>query len=247
MKLRNALLAAGAVAVVLAVALASQTAVTQQAPLKLGVVDLDLLVKNYDGTKEAQKKINAEGDKWITRIKALETEHQEMVGTLSKQKTFLEVAEIRRRQREIDDKARDVEAARTDGQEAVVKMRNALLDPILQISEKAIQKYGEEHDYDMLFERRSALVYHKPKFNVTDQIVQMMNAELKATGGPGGETTGEGGKKGETTGESAGEESSETSTESAGEESSETSTESAGEESSETTAETVETPPEENQ
>ena len=228
MKLRNALLAAGAVAVVLAVALASQKAVTQQAPLKLGVVDLDLLVKNYDGTKEAQKKIDAEGDKWVTRIKALETDHQEMVAKLSKDRTFLEDAEIRNRQRAISAKAGDVEAAQIDGREAMLKMQSELLDPILLTAEKAIQKYGEEHDYDIMFQRRTTLVYHKPKFDATNQIVQIMNAELKAAGEAGGEATDEsvGEESGETTGESAGEESSETTAE---------------------TAETAETPPEESQ
>ena len=226
MKLRTGLLAAGAVGVVMAVALASQTAVTQQKPLKIGVVDLGLLVQKYDGTKASQKLINAEGDKWNTRIKALESEHQEMRGTLSKQMAFLEDAEIRRRQRDIEDKARDVEAARTDANEAILKMRTNLLDPILQTSEKAIQKYAEEHDYDMLFERRSALVYHKPEYDVTDLILQMMNDELKAAGGASGEnaeTTGtDGGENAETTGTDGGE-------------------------NGETTAENAETPPEENQ
>lgn len=231
MKWRNALIAAGAAGVVLAVALASQTAVTQQKPLKLGVVDLNLLVAKYDGTQASQKLINAEGDKWNTRIKALESEHQEMSGELLKQKPFLEDAEIRRRQREIEDKARDVGAARTDANEAILKMRDTLLTPILQTAEKAIQKYSEEHGYDMLFERGS-LVYHKPVFNATDSILQMMNDELKAAGGTGAENA-------ETT-EAEGAENAETT------EGAESGEKTEGAESGETTAENAETSTEEN-
>ncbi len=245
MKLRNALLAAGAVGVVLAVALASQTAVTQQKPLKLGVVDLGALVAKYDGTQASQKLINAEGDKWNNRIKALESEHQEMSGELLKQKPFLEDAEIRRRQREIEDKARDVGEARTDANEAILKMRNKLLDPILQTAEKAIQKYSEEHDYDMLFERGS-LVYHKPVFNATDSILQMMNDELKAAGGANsgnGETTEtEGAENSETTETEGAENSETTETEGAG-----NAEKTEGAENGETTAENAETSTEENQ
>ena len=204
MKVRYVLLGlAVVVGAALAWALASPSAETQQKPLKIGVVDGQLLLEGYDATKEAQKKVDEIGGKWDAKIKALSEEYQTLVNEFNKDKAFLDASELRRRQREIDDKLLDLQDAQKNGNDEIVALRENLLRPILETADNSIQAYGEEEGFDLLLEKRVAVLYRRDDLDVTDKIVERLNAELKAADAEGSEEDAGAAEKGSSDLESA--------------------------------------------
>ena len=173
---------------VLAVVMA--TAAAASAEMKVGTVDLMLLVKNHPNyesnktlltttDKDYQKKletIKSEGDKLQEEGRGLAEQMRNPMLT-AKAKTEVEgkLMGIQKKLMEIEQRYRsEAMRCRQDLQDLEGRLLKTTTDDL----RKRINKFAEEKGYDFIFDTNAA-PYSKPAFSVTDELLKAMGVDPK--------------------------------------------------------------------
>ena len=161
-----------------------------QADMKIGTVDLMLLIRNhpsYDSNKELlkstdkdyQKKLEAikgEGDKLQEEGKKLVEQMQNpMLAAKAKGDLEKQIAEIQKQLMSIEQRYRS-EAMRC--RQDLSDLEGRLLKTTTDDLKKRIKAYAEKEGYDFIVDR-SVTPYAKEVFDVSDAILSAMGVDLK--------------------------------------------------------------------
>ena len=153
------------------------------ADVKIGYVDSNEIMNNFDEVRQVQADLEKEQ-------RRLESEFNELVYSLDSLKQDLErqrllMSDTRRNEKEneILNKEKSVQKFQLDkfGPEGeIYKTQNQLLKPVLAKIDDAIQKVGSERGYDFILDAMSgALLYALDSHNLTEDV---MDELAKATG-----------------------------------------------------------------
>ncbi|HAJ57783.1 MAG TPA: hypothetical protein DCL35_08510 [Candidatus Omnitrophica bacterium] len=144
---------------------------------KIGYVDLSQTFDKYEKTKVYDETLaSTQGDK----EKELEKISGEIKGIEDKM-SLLSEKEKATKQKELEDKNNKL---KTMGQQIALdlrKERDEKLKEILQDIEKVIQSYAQKNGYDFILNDR-VLLYGAASADVTQDIVDLLNADYKKTG-----------------------------------------------------------------
>ena len=153
------------------------------ADIKIGYVDSNEIMNNFDEVRQVQADLEKEQ-------RRLESEFNELVYSLDSLKQDFDkqqflMTDTRRNEKgnEIVNKEKSVQKFQLDkfGPEGeIYRVQNQLLKPVLAKIDAAIQKVGSERGYDFILDAMSgALLYALDSHNLTEDV---MDELAKATG-----------------------------------------------------------------
>ena len=153
------------------------------ADIKIGYVDSNEIMNNFDEVRQVQADLEKEQ-------RRLESEFNELVYSLDslkqdfdRQRLLMSDTRRNEKENEILNKEKSVQKFQLDkfGPEGeIYKTQNQLLKPVLAKIDDAIQKVGSERGYDFILDAMSgALLYALDSHNLTEDV---MDELAKATG-----------------------------------------------------------------
>ena len=153
------------------------------ADVKIGYVDSNEIMNNFDDVRQVQADLEKEQ-------RRLESEFNELVYSLDslkqdydRQRLLMSDTRRNEKENEILNKEKSVQKFQLDkfGPEGeIYKTQNQLLKPVLAKIDDAIQKVGSDRGYDFILDAMSgALLYALDSHNLTEDV---MDELAKATG-----------------------------------------------------------------
>ena len=153
------------------------------ADVKIGYVDSNEIMNNFDEVRQVQADLEKEQ-------RRLESEFNELVFGLDslkqdydRQRLLMSDTRRNEKENEIANKEKSVQKFQLDkfGPEGeIYRIQNELLKPVLAKIDAAIQKVGSERGYDFILDAMSgALLYALDSHNLTEDV---MDELAKATG-----------------------------------------------------------------
>ena len=160
----------------LSITIFATSAIMSQAP-KFGYVNSQELLAEMPELKEAdseletyQKQLVAKGK---TMVEELEAEYQKYVD--SAQKGLLSQVQIQQKEAELGQKQQEIQNYELEVQQKLAKKRETLYQPILDRVKAAIQDYGKENGYTMIFDTSSGSLLHASE---SDNLLEQIKAKL---------------------------------------------------------------------
>lgn len=142
---------------------------------KIGYVDVAKLFDNYQKTKDNDQVLQDLGKK-------KETEREKIVQGIRKQKDEIALLNNEdaknKKQEQLDAKLRELEDFDRVAKRDLGQQRNNVVRDIFKSIDDSVQRYGERKGYDFIFNER-ALVYRNPKSDLTQDVLNELNAEYK--------------------------------------------------------------------
>lgn len=151
------------------------------AELKIGYVNSEKILAQYEGVKSAQDKFDKEVAKWEQEATERQKEMQELRDQLEKQSLMLS----EERKKEIEDKLRKkmVEyqqfIQQKFGQQGEAAKKNEeLLAPIVERINTILEQLAKTDNYDFIFDiGAGGLVWGKKGYDLTERVMQVLNKE----------------------------------------------------------------------
>ena len=147
-----------------------------QDSFKLGVVDTQSVVESYKKAQEANDILKSAENRLRDKLKGLEEEILDMEDSLTKQKLFLDESATQTLESNILRKRQEYQRELENGQQAILEKQRELVEPILNEIQALIQQIGTSEKYSLILEKRLVTLYVDPKYDLTDDIVERLNA-----------------------------------------------------------------------
>ena len=145
---------------------------------KLGVLNTQKVVENYDKAIEADTELKTLQDRLAGRLKKLEDEIVTMEERLTKQELFLDEDAVRSAKADIVRKQDEYRQKLKVGQESLMEKQKELLEPILQEVKDLIIQIGKQEKYSLILDKQAAM-FVEPKYDLTDSLIQQLNEKYK--------------------------------------------------------------------
>jgi outer membrane protein len=150
------------------------------AELKIGFIDSEQIFLSYEGTKEAQTKLDKEKAKVEQQASDMQKEIYELKEKLEKQSLLLSTE----RKKEIEDK---LQQRMTEYQQFVyknigengelIKKNMELTKPIVEKINQIVFKIAKDENFDLILDKRAGVVFAKDAFDLTQRVVGILNKE----------------------------------------------------------------------
>lgn len=153
-----------------------------QAELKLGYVDSQKILSEYQAAIEAQQKLEKESNEWGQELQKMNEKFRELQEQLDQQSLLLSEAKKKEKAQELQNLALEIQQYQNEkwgDSGEFFRRREALLKPVFDSINEVIHKLGEDEGYDYIFDTVSGNILHaKQKYDITERVL----AELeKAT------------------------------------------------------------------
>jgi outer membrane protein len=177
---------AAVMAVMAAAAWAQQAPKTSEGPkFPVGVIDVDLLVRDSAAGKEAMVRLKKMQDDKVAQRKKLADEVEALQNQLANQRTTLTDAKISDLQKQIEDKGIALKRFDDDAQQALQDAQKKELDGLEKQIMPIIQEVGREMKLALIFNKfQSGLVYADDSLDVTDVVLRRFNTRVTTPAAP---------------------------------------------------------------
>jgi len=145
---------------------------------KLGVINTQKVVENYNKAIEADTELKTLQDRLAGRLKKLEDEIVTMEERLTKQELFLDEDAVRSAKADILRKQDEYRQKLKVGQESLMEKQKELLEPILQEVKDLIIQIGKQEKYSLILDKQAAM-FVESKYDLTDSLIQQLNEKYK--------------------------------------------------------------------
>lgn len=150
-----------------------------QADLKIGVVNLDRILRESAPAQRAQKRIEAEVAKREQEIAKLAEQIKRMQEKSDKDALTLSDSERNRRESELRELTRDFQRKQREAREDINQRRNEELSQVLERANKVVRQIAESEKFDIILQEA---VYANPRIDITEKVVRAMD-DSKQSGG----------------------------------------------------------------
>jgi len=137
---------------------------------RIGVVNVDLVFREYDRTKSSEAKLEELSN-------AKQTEREKRVSEIRgmKEELLLLNQESRsERQQAIDEKMKDLAEFDRDTKDKLFKQREDLFKEILDEIEAVVTAYAKDKGFDLILSER-AMLYRMDAMDLTDEVLKTLN------------------------------------------------------------------------
>ncbi|MCK5655040.1 MAG: OmpH family outer membrane protein [Candidatus Aureabacteria bacterium] len=138
--------------------------------LKIAYVDIEKVFTEYHGTKVAQGNLEEEEKKREVEFRATTEE----IRNLQKEAELLKETEKQEKERLILQKISEQRNFRVKVEQELIGMKNKVYTEIMQEIEAVVKEKAEKEGYSLIFQDR-ALIFKKPEYNITDEIIKIIN------------------------------------------------------------------------
>ncbi len=144
---------------------------------KIGVVQLERIVRDSGPALRAQKKLEAEFAKREAELKKVADQLRRMQEELEKDGVTMQEAQRRNKERDINELSRDFQRKQREYQEDVNLRRNEELSQVIEQANRIIRQIAESEKYDIIFQEAA---YANPRIDITDKVIKALDAKLPA-------------------------------------------------------------------
>jgi outer membrane protein len=150
---------------------AAQASLAQE--FKIGIVNLDRIVRESGPAKSAQTKLEAEFGKREKEINDLGNQIKVLSDRLEREAPTLSESQRAARQKQLVDQDREFQRKRREFQEDLNNRKNEELQAIIDRANRAVKTLAETEKFDLIVQEA---VYINPKHDITDKVIKLLNA-----------------------------------------------------------------------
>lgn len=170
--------------IVLIVFLCGSLSLQGQRGVRVGYIDMDLILENVDEYKEASRLLDERIVTWKKEIELKKMQLKQYQDQLEAERILLTDELIADRELEIKDFASEIillQEKRFGPQGDRIIQRNKLLKPIQDQVLAIIQEIAVERKYDFIFDRSADIVmlYSSKNYDISDLVLKRLNREQK--------------------------------------------------------------------
>ena len=159
-------------------ALAAPVAAQQAArPLKVGVIDPELIVAQSARGKVALERLNKERDQRLAEGNRMRQEIADLQKRMTDGRLSLGQDKLKQLNDEIEEKTIGIQRYGENAQREMQKLEQELMDPIEEQILRVINQVGAEQGYTLIFKKfQSGLVYADESADLTASVIQRFDA-----------------------------------------------------------------------
>ena len=157
---------------------ASLAAGAQAADLKIGAIDISVLLQKSPQALNAQSEMTKKFDARRKELAAEQDEIKTKQDTLSKNGATMTASQMQDAQSQLDELQRDFSRKSGDYQDDFNMERNAELSKLQQDVFKAAQEFAQSAKFNLII--AEGVVYKDAAVDVTDQVLAQMQKDYKA-------------------------------------------------------------------
>ncbi len=170
--------------IVLIVFLCGSLSLQGQRGVRIGYIDMDLILENVDEYKEASRLLDERIVTWKKEIELKKMQLKQYQDQLEAERILLTDELIADRELEIKDFANEIillQEKRFGPQGDRIIQRNKLLKPIQDQVLAIVQEIAVERKYDFIFDRSADIVmlYSSKNYDISDLVLKQLNREQK--------------------------------------------------------------------
>lgn len=154
-----------------ALVLTGLSAVAQE--FKIGIVNLDRIVREAAPAKAAQAKLEQEFGKREKELADLGNQIKTGSERLEREAPTLSESQRAARQKQLVDQDREFQRRRREFQEDLNNRKNEELQLIIDRANRAVKAMAEAERFDLIIQEA---VYINPKHDITDKVIRQINA-----------------------------------------------------------------------
>ena len=151
------------------------TSTTSYAETKIGVVKLDILFKEIPIYKESQTNLKNEFKPKADELKKIETSWNKLNDDYLKNERTMSKDERKAKIKEISNIENKFRTKQQSLQKELQGKQNSELQRIRIIVEKAINKFAEDNDYDLILRADGTTLFAKKYVDITQEIINIIN------------------------------------------------------------------------
>ena len=140
---------------------------------KVGIVNLDRIVREANSAKTAQTKLEQEFTKREKDLTDLGNQIKASSDRLEREAPTLAESQRNTRQKQLLDQDREFQRKRREFQEDLNNRKNEELQLVIERANKAVRTLAEAEKFDLIVQEA---VYVNPKHDITDKIIKALNA-----------------------------------------------------------------------
>lgn len=158
--------------------------VSAQRGVRIGYIDMDYILENVSEYQMANELLEKKVARWKNEVEEQQLAIAQMKEDLDNERILLTNELIEEREIEIralEAEILDYQQDRFGPQGDLVRQRSQLVQPIQDQVFAAVQEYAANRKYDFIFDRSADVVmlYAQKQFDVTDQILRMIDINRK--------------------------------------------------------------------
>ena len=144
---------------------------------KIGVVQIERIVRDSAPALRAQKKLEAEFSRRESELAKVADQLKRMQDDLEKDGVTMPEAQRRNKERDFNDLTRDFQKKQRDYREDVNQRRNEELSQVIEQANRIIRQIAEQEKYDIIFQEAA---YANPRIDITDKVIKALDAKPPA-------------------------------------------------------------------
>ena len=154
----------------LLLALPAGTALAQG---KIGVVQIERIVRDSAPALRAQKKLEAEFSKREAELGKVADQLKRMQDELERDGVTMSETQRRNKERDFNDLSRDFQRKQREYREDVNQRRNEELSQVIEAANRIIRQIATDEKYDIIFQEAA---YANPRIDITDKVIKALES-----------------------------------------------------------------------
>jgi outer membrane protein len=157
--------------------LAANSAAPAHAQGKIGVVQIERIVRDSAPALRAQKKLEAEFAKREQDLAKVADQLKRMQDEIDKDGMTMPEAQRRNKERDLAELNRDFQRKQREYREDVNQRRNEELAQVIEQANRIIRLIAEQEKYDIIFQEAA---YANPRIDITDKVIKALEGKPPA-------------------------------------------------------------------
>ena len=142
-------------------------------PIKIGILDFQMVLQKSKAGMTAQGKINEAGKKMETELQSRKNAIDEKRKALEREALVMGKEAREEKEREIRILINDFKSLQQKYIGEFKAQEQALIRKIQEEAFALAEKIGQEQAFSMILEKReSAVIYHDPSYNITQELIR---------------------------------------------------------------------------
>jgi outer membrane protein len=144
---------------------------------KIGVVQIERIVRDSAPAVRAQKKLEAEFAKREAELGKTADQLKRMQDELEKDGVTMSESQRRNKERDFNEINRDFQRRQREYREDVNQRRNEELSTVIEQANRIIRQIAESEKYDIIFQEAA---YANPRIDITEKVIKAMEGKPPA-------------------------------------------------------------------
>jgi len=144
---------------------------------KIGVVQIERIVRDSAPALRAQKKLEAEFAKREGELNKLADQLKRLQDELEKDGVTMSETQRRTKERDFAELSRDFQRKQREYREDVNQRRNEELSQVIEQANRIIRQIAEQEKYDIIFQEAA---YANPRIDITDKVIKALEGKPPA-------------------------------------------------------------------